>query len=609
MGKGCWKVKLKEHLRISGRAVRHCFGLSKRYTVCLALDAVLSAAAGYIPIYFSAKVIDALCQRLPLGVIVEYVILTVGVVFLVKLVQAYISSVKDVAVEEVYRNVDWMYSEKAMQMAYESMEDPEVTRLRYRIWKESQTGYNLYSLHRTMEGFCSNIAKIIASLAMSASFFLLPAVPLGQKLAMAAGLLLAVSVSGLSTAKSNQLDNKLWAEATDMNVMAEQFQDYIDDYGAGKDIRLYDMGDYLASGYLRRNADYYNMYVANTYRQALWALPAAALENLFKFGVYAVLIGAAIRGGVTVGSIAKYVACMMLLAEAVADMAKTVLSAMDNNKYLKRYFSYFDIPNKMYQGSLTVEKRDDSEYDVEFRNVSFRYPNTETYALRNINLKFKIGEKLAIVGSNGSGKTTFIKLLCRLYDPCEGEILLNGVNIQKYDYDEYMFIFAVVFQDFRLFSFPLGEVVASGKDYDGDKVRDCLAKAGFGGRYGELPKGGGTCLYKDYDESGIEISGGEAQKIALARALYKDAPFILLDEPTAALDPVSEYEVYSSFNAIVGGKTAVYISHRLASCRFCDKIAVFDGGEIVQVGTHGELLGDENGEYYKLWEAQAQYYR
>ena len=175
----------------------------------------------------------------------------------------------------------------------------------------------------------------------------------------------------------------------------------------------------------------------------------------------------------------------------------------------------------MYQGSLTVEKRDDNEYYVEFRNVSFKYPNTEAYVLKNVNLKFKIGEKLAIVGMNGSGKTTFIKLLCRLYDPTEGEILLNGVNIQKYDYDEYMSVFSVVFQDFSLFSFKIGEVVASSKTFDENKVRECLVKANFGDRLHEMPEGIHTYLYKGYDQSGIEISGGEAQKIALARALIK----------------------------------------------------------------------------------------
>lgn len=201
-----------------------------------------------------------------------------------------------------------------------------------------------------------------------------------------------------------------------------------------------------------------------------------------------------------------------------------------------------------------------------------------------------------------------IKLLCRLYDPTEGEILLNGINIQKYDYEEYMSLFSVVFQDYQLFSFTLGENVASQMHYDKEKAERCLDQAGFSDRLHELPNGLDTYLNQDFDQSGVELSGGEAQKVALARALYKDAPFVVLDEPTAALDPLAEYEIYTRFNDMVGSKTAVYISHRLSSCRFCDEIAVFQDGALVQYGEHSKLLADEDGPYYALWNAQAQYY-
>ncbi len=213
-----------------------------------------------------------------------------------------------------------------------------------------------------------------------------------------------------------------------------------------------------------------------------------------------------------------------------------------------------------------------------------------------------------MVGLNGSGKTTFIKLLCRLYDPQEGVITLNGIDIKKYDYEEYMTLFSVVFQDFCVFSFPLGQNVTTSLEYDEQKVWRCLEQAGFAERAEKMPKGLDTALYKDFEEDGVEISGGEAQKIALARALYKDAPFIVLDEPTAALDPVSEHEIYERFNQFVGAKTAIYISHRLSSCRFCDQIAVFDHGRLIQTGSHDELLADEQGKYHELWHAQAQYY-
>ncbi len=601
-------MKLSEHLRTFKRAAGYTFVVNKNYTILMILNAFLTAIIGYVPIYFSAKVIDALIARAPIETVILYVVLTVGIVFVINLLNTYIASEKEVANNNVWRNENWLFSEKATKLAYESIENPEVTQLRYRVRMESQTGQNLFYLYTHLELLVGQLTKIVASLALTVSFFTIDSLSVGIKLLIIFGLLVSLMIQTYATKKTNELNREFMAASVDMNVISGHFYDYIAQYAAGKDIRLYHMGDFLGNAYMENDRKYWEGSLKNSYKKSAWMLPITVLSNVFKFGIYGVLIYAALQGGITIGSIAKYVTCLMLLSETLTQAARTLQMAFDNNHYLKRYFSYFDIPNNMYQGSLTVEKRDDNEYFVEFRNVSFKYPNTDEYALKNINLKFKVGEKLAIVGMNGSGKTTFIKLLCRLYDPTEGEILLNGVNIQKYDYDEYMSVFSVVFQDFTLFSFKLGEVVASSKQFDPVRVAECLRKANFGDRLQAMPEGVDTYLYKAYDQSGIEISGGEAQKIALARALYKDSPFILLDEPTAALDPISEYEVYSNFNAIAGDKTTVYISHRLASCRFCDKILVFDKGSIVQQGGHDELLGNEKGKYHELWQAQAQYY-
>ncbi|MBP3609419.1 MAG: ABC transporter ATP-binding protein [Lachnospiraceae bacterium] len=318
-------------------------------------------------------------------------------------------------------------------------------------------------------------------------------------------------------------------------------------------------------------------------------------------------------GAFGVGSIVQYIGALGKLGTGLQDM---MFVLADNEVYcghLQGLFDYLDIPNHKYEGTLPVEKRafcndGDTDYEIEFCNVSFRYPGAEDYALRNLFLKFKIGERLAVVGKNGSGKTTCIKLLCRLYDPTEGEIRLNGVDIRKYDYDEYLSIFSVVFQDFKLFSFSLGQNVAAAMEYDKEKAEQCLKKAGLSGRLKTMPDGMDTPLYKDFETEGVEISGGEAQKVALARALYKDAPFIILDEPTAALDPVAEAEIYTKFNDLTGDKTAIYISHRLSSCRFCDEIAVFDNGAVVQRGSHENLMKEKDGLYHELWTAQAQYY-
>ena len=338
------------------------------------------------------------------------------------------------------------------------------------------------------------------------------------------------------------------------------------------------------------------------------AAAANMTERLCSGLVYLLVCLKAYGGAFGIGAVTQYISAVTALSHNLEEFLGAIGEVNTNREFLKKTFDFLDTPNDMYQGSLTVEKRNDCQYEVEFKDVSFCYPGTDRKVLDHVNLKFRIGEKLAIVGENGSGKSTFIKLLCRLYDPTEGEILLNGINIKKYKYKEYMSVFSVVFQDFKLFALPLGQNVAASTEYDADKVQECLKLAGFDVHSDRMKKGLDTWLYKDCDADGVNISGGEEQKIALARALYQNAAFLILDEPTAALDPIAEAEVYSSFNEIVGDRTAVYISHRLSSCRFCDEIVVFDRGRIVQQGTHEELVEQTNCKYYELWSAQAKYY-
>ncbi|MBQ9121398.1 MAG: ABC transporter ATP-binding protein [Clostridia bacterium] len=569
---------------------------------------ILRAAAPYVSIYFSSKLIDALATGAPLRQIILYTALTVGLVFLAQALIRWLEPRLAAAHTGAYYKEDWMRSEKAMSMDYACLEDAEVALLRSRIGQESRTGFNLWYLQQTMRNTVSNVTNIICSIGLSLSFFLNPAIPLFGKLGLVGLLILTVCSEILCTAKSQKAKNEFLDACVDINRAYEKYEEFVGDYERGKDTRLYGMRDVVLSRIKNTQDDLYKKSIRRSIRQAAAESPKLLMEDILRFLANLLLIWAALQGAVSVGAISMYVSCIIKMIWAISELVKMGQIALLNHEYLERYFSYFDIPNRMYEGSLTVEKRDDVEYDVEFRDVSFKYPHTEEWALRHVNLKFKVGEKLAVVGMNGSGKTTFIKLLCRLYDPTEGEILLNGVDIKKYDYDEYMSIFSVVFQDFTLFAFTLGQNVAASGTYDQARAEQCLRRAGFGDRLDTLTNGTETYLYKNYSPDGIEISGGEAQKIALARALYKDAPFIILDEPTAALDPVSEYEVYRRFNEIATDKTTIYISHRLASCRFCDTIAVFDHGSIVQIGDHSTLLQEESGKYHELWHAQAQYY-
>ena len=340
------------------------------------------------------------------------------------------------------------------------------------------------------------------------------------------------------------------------------------------------------------------------------------LNAILTIAIFLFTAAKAFIGVFGIGNFILYQGTIDRFVKAISDLTTDIGKLLHNNQYLVQLYDFLDLPNNMYKGTLAVEKRDDIDYEIEFRDVSFKYPRTDIWALRHVNLKFKIGDKLAIVGENGSGKTTFIKLLCRLYDPTEGKILLNGIDITRYRYQEYMELFSVVFQDYTLFGFPLGENVAANYKYDEAKVRDCLIRAGLGDKLRSLDNDPvaqkknalNRPIGRAYDSEGIDFSGGELQKIALARALYKDAPFVILDEPTAALDPIAEAAVYENFNVLVKNKTAIFISHRLSSCRFCDEIAVFDHGSLVQCGSHDLLVGEKNSKYSELWNAQAKYY-
>lgn len=377
---------------------------------------------------------------------------------------------------------------------------------------------------------------------------------------------------------------------------------------SGLDSRVYRQQDLINKLDEKCNKKHLEVFTEAQRKGFLYSIPSEAVLLAMNLCAYLIVVFYCVQGAFPVGSVIKYVGYLGRFTGSIGNFFRLISGMKDNEPYLQTYLDFLDIKNDMYQGSLAVEKRSDKRYDIEFKNVSFRYPGAEEDALKEINLKLKVGERLAVVGVNGSGKTTFIKLLCRLYDPSQGEIFMNDFNIRKYDYRQYLDIFSVVFQDYALLAMSLGCNVAAAGSWDTKKAERILEEVGFGERYAQMEKKLDTPIYKNFDEDGVNVSGGEAQKIALARALYREAPFIILDEPTAALDPIAEAEIYSRFDRIVGDKTAIYISHRLSSCRFCDRIAVFDKGRIVQIGTHEELLADVKGRYFELWHAQAQYY-
>ncbi len=391
-----------------------------------------------------------------------------------------------------------------------------------------------------------------------------------------------------------------------------------ENFGYGKEIRLNGMGNWL----LKRERAFFTRVNDNLKQQndgyIRSGLIGCGCTFLQQCAAYAWLILRTMQGGISVGSLTMYVSAVTTFASALRTVLDNLTEIRVYDRFYDRLDEYLSVPARLrgdddgrnHDISGRKEKKrilSEGEHVIEFRNVGFRYAGSDTWALRDVNLTLKPGARLAVVGENGAGKTTFVKLLTRLYDPTKGEIRMDGIPIQEYDYDSYMSAFSAVFQDYRLFSFSLEENVTLARPAEEGKAEDALRRAGFGEKLDSLSGGIRTAVYKNFDETGFEPSGGEGQRIALARALYRDASIVVLDEPAASLDPRAEFELYRHFNELTEGKTAVYISHRLSSTRFCDEIAVFAGGRIVEQGTHEELM-ERKGVYAELFEMQAQFY-
>lgn len=611
----------------------------KREVIRRTLKAVDKADKGYIArdtikycvdlsgdiftVFLSALVIDGIAGAKPVDTLFIYAAIVVGVQALLSVVQRFLFRRSNSHSFRKTTNMQKNLWQKVMTMDYVHLESTDMQNKYANAQRQPE--------NRTagIEALCNYFKNTVGGVFMvalgvimiSPTVFRTPTETdgfIGFIQSIWGFITVAMIVTALELIKSLVINPKAIVGFekihNDKNViMADRagnfFNHYVlNSYRNGKEIRIYSQQSLIEKeldkaqktnldGWLR---GYKNAMLPNFLFQII--------NILTKVLMYGFAVLRAISGMLTPGEIIAFVGYFNEISAGVSEISDGMGLLKITPTFCKQYFDFLDIPDEKYQGTIPTEKRDDNEYEFEFKHVWFKYPDSEEYTLKDINLKWRIGEKMALVGKNGCGKSTLVKLLCRLYDPTEGEITLNGIDIRKYKYEEYMELFSVVFQDSKLFSFSLAENVAADTEYDAECVTDCVIRAGLGDRLKAMENGIETCLYKDFDENGVEISGGEAQKLCLARAIYKGSPFIVLDEPTAALDPISEYDIYTKFNGIVGTRTAIYISHRLSSCRFCDEITVMDNGRIAERGSHDELLGN-GGVYKELWTAQAEYYK
>lgn len=582
---------------------------------------LIASGQPFVSIYFSSLILDGLFRMDSFESIFKNVIIMIAIDAVLVLIRWGLELINWVKKHELTQKINKMLVDKTMDLDFDILEKHETLDM-YKKAKDGITaGGDIRAFIDNLAGLIEKISTIVYSLVLLVPLFIPRAASETGVLSGGAHFLnkwysfsimvVVLAVHLFMSYKTNKKASKLQMEFFEKNVSYNRYFGYwfnlIFDYSIGKYIRLYKMQKLMTKRVQETNNKLESEGNAWINRDLKISVVPVLSQCFMQLASYVFVGLKAVFGLISAGKCIMYVSSYTRLVESITGISSDFVSLKMESRYLSFFYDYMEIKNKRYDGTIPTEKRDDNIYEIEFRDVSFKYANAETWALRHVNQKITLGTKNAVVGKNGAGKTTFIKLLCRLYEPTEGQILLNGVDIRYYDNDEYAKLFAIVFQDFNLFSFPLGENVAADVEYDKDRAVKCLESAGFGERLAKMEKGLETPLYQYDDENGVEISGGEAQKIAIARSLYKDAPFVIMDEPTSALDPVAEYEIYKRFDQMVEGKTSIYISHRMSSCRFCDNIIVFDEGKVVEQGSHDKLM-EGKGLYSELWNAQAQYY-
>lgn len=613
-----------DNFKLIMRGVGVIHKLSPYNLLAKCVRSVSNAALPFVNLYMSAAIVNALVARASLTDLFVLVLLTLVLNLALTLISKEMDAINYRKWNEFYLRYNLSIGEKAQSLPYDKIED-EKTHLMIKNVDDAMkiSNYGLIKLHSRIPLFVENLCKVLFSLGLILSAIVQKSdngQTMLQRIAntyYADGvLLILIGFAAFACIWANKRNATksydFLGHLSKRNRIYDYYLDhYLDSHKAGKDIRLYRQ-DRLILDEIdtvgEKNGDIVDDMNAAVFHNN--CLIVGANFGL-TFYTYFYVGLKAMTGVFAVGSILKYCGGVLQFATAFSAMMDAMSQLQANGRYLRDYFAYMDLPS-VHETAKTAHVEADKvrqECCIEVEHVSFRYPGTDEYALKDVSFVIRPGDRVAIVGQNGSGKTTMIKLICRLYEPTEGVIRCNGIDIREYDINQYMALLSVVFQDFKLFSFTLGQNVATDISYDRVKVENCLKKVGLEKRLEKMADGLDTYMYRDFDKNGVEISGGEAQKIAMARAIYKDAPLVILDEPTAALDPIAEADIYVKFDEISGDKTTVFISHRLSSCRFCDNIIVFANGKVVQQGKHEVLVSEKGSTYEALWEAQAQYYK
>ena len=605
-------MKMKERFHAICRFLTMVSQGNHRVLFWLLGSAFAAATLPYLSLFFSARILNLLLAksyRACLYTVVVFLLTQYGLGLFEKICRQYLDGQKELCLARTEQKI----TAKALELEFEKFEKTEtmdaIRRTNVSSMGSGNVGDQLIVIHTLI----TSLLSVLYALFFLLRLFLLSDSSRNNFFTSSFSMLALLLLCGVQLALSSRINRRSTQKKIELNQgndhsnsVANYLVNVMLEERRADDIRIGHLDHFLDVQFGKAMEHFLPMYLDFARFSAITDGKNALLSLLSNFAAYLVIGARALYGVLPIGDVLLYAGSV---TRAMSDLQTFLATGSEFdyiNSYLSTYEDFIAQPSMAYDGTLPIEKRDDGQYEFAFHDVSFSYPGANIPVLEHVTLSFAVGEKTALVGRNGAGKTTLIKLLCRLYEPTSGYITLNGIDIRKYSYKEYTQAFSVVFQDFHLFSLPLDENIAAGTEIDEAALQSSLAKVGLTDRVQQLPQGVRTRLYNN-NGSGVDLTGGEAQRTAIARALYKDAPFVILDEPTAALDPIAEAEIYEQFSQMTAGKTAVYISHRMSSCKFCDRIIVLDHGRIAEDGTHDTLLAN-HGIYANLYETQAQYY-
>lgn len=604
---------MKEKRKVPVRdTIKLLWAMDRKFPVIVILQGGLNALLFYLPVILVARILDLLVYRENSADPVSIAVVGLVGIWLLKGVKALLEKEMKTRSYQIAMRFETLVPVNTLNISFSDLESDYAKEMRARILADRSWGSGFFGVADKFCNLCNSGFELLGSVIML--------IPLAMQVSgSAAGKVAAALLFNIGLAVVGASVYAKWyqkKESAAMNQMTQAEKNsrfwYMDEGGSGaigaqslKDIFMYRAKKMIQKTIdIEREGVRKNVFTIARINSA-GGLGTGMIQGILLCVSYYCVLALAIAGTITVGMVLRYAQAIFQACMSVSASIRLAGEFRTDVGRIASTLEYLNLEAEKTKGDSFTEM---TKGVIEFRNVSFRYPGTKELVLDHVSLKIEPSEKIAVVGKNGSGKTTLVKLLCRLYEPEEGEILWNGKNIREYDLREWQKIFAIVFQDYSLLSLTLGQNVAASEQYEAERAKEVLQLAGFGERLNKLKKGLETVVYPEYEQDGVSFSGGEEQKIAIARAIYKGGQICILDEPTAALDPVSESRVYESFDEIVKGKTAVYISHRLSSCKFSDRIFVLDNGKIAESGTHEALLS-KNGLYAQLWQAQAQYYK